>query len=414
MGHGAGLPGDRDGGCARSEVIQVQVHAQLAADETVVIDVRAEGIRGLVAVAVFHPGRQLVRQRAVLIEFVVGFRHIVHRQRTAPFDLAADEVVVGNLPVDAGVAVEVVLVCGGPQRALFLELEVFAEGVLHEIALLAEGEVGIVDAGEEVHAAGAVVDVQIGGRIVVLLPVERLGVGGVEVEAEAFALALDGLDADHGAHGGVVLGAGVGDDLDALDLVALQAVELAGVRDLVAVDVHQRSALADDLQAVLAFDEARGLGQHVLGGAGVLQHGAADVGLQAFAGEFGLGHDGRDGCAFQQGSVLDECNHGAVHRGEVDRLVAQDGYHHDAVGLVCNYIEGAVFGGDGAADHGGVGLGEHGHVGVLDRLALFVHHLAFPICFTLCAGAQSRQNHHRCYNNFLHCLVYYFISTLQR
>ena len=113
----------------------------------------------------------------------------------------------------------------------------------------------IIDAGEDVHPACTVVNVKVCILVIEIGPSQGLGVVCAEIEAEAVALALDSLDAYYGTHSCVVLSSGVGNYFDALDLVALQAGQFAGVGHLTSVYIYQRGALADYLQAVLAGDQ---------------------------------------------------------------------------------------------------------------------------------------------------------------
>lgn len=60
---------------------------------------------------------------------------------------------------------------------------------------------------------------------------------GGGTEAEPFVQAADGLDADNGFHRRVVACAGIGDNLDALDVGRLQFAQLAHVAHFLRVDV---------------------------------------------------------------------------------------------------------------------------------------------------------------------------------
>ena len=164
------------------------------------------------------------------------------------------------------------------------------------------------------------------------------------------------------------------------------------------IDIYERRTLTDDFEAVLAFNETRGLGQNIIGRTGILQHGAADIGLDALAREFGFGHNGRGDGALQHGSILQKCDYHPVHGSEILSLVAQHGYHHYSVFLVGDDIEGAVLFSDGAAKHRGVGSGEHSDIGICHGLALLVNHSTLPIL--LCAGSHSGKDHH-CNNKYL-------------
>ena len=185
---------------------------------------------------------------------------------------------------------------------------------------------------------------------------------------------------------------GVGDHLDALDLIALQAVQFAGIGHFVAVDIHEGCSLADNLQAVLALDDAGRLGEHVVGRSGILQHRAVHARLQAFAREFGLGHHGGGHGAFQQGRIVIKRDDGAVHRREVLRTVTQDGDHQDAVGVGGNKMITAVFFCDGTADNGGIGFRKERNIGILQGLAPAVDHFASPILLRKCERCSQQQD----------------------
>ena len=247
--------------------------------------------------------------------------------------------IVGHLPVHAGVAVETLAEIFVEEVSLVLQQEGFSEGFLLQIALLPGGVAGIVDTAEDIHPAGAVVRVQGSGRIVPPVPAQRLGILGVQVESEAVSQAADGADAHDALYSCIVLGTGVCDYLDALDFIALQAVQLTAVRHFPAVDINQWRALAYHLQAVLPFNHARRLCQYVIGGPGIFQHRAPYSGLQALAGQAGLRHYYRNGGSLQHGRVFNEGYYRAVHRCQVQRLIPEDGNHHDAIGFLGDYIE---------------------------------------------------------------------------
>ena len=217
---------------------------------------------------------------------------------------------------------------------------------------------------EEVHSAGAVVDVEGRARVVELLDPERLLVGQVYIEAEAFAFPFDGADAHDGAHGRVILGAGVVDDLDTLDLVAQDAVQLGAVGHPPTVDIDLGRALADDFDAVPAFDDARNLAQDVARRARVLQHGTVHGGGEAFARELGLGHHGlHDGFA-EQLLVLFQADRGEFLLGLVqcDRLrgvLEADQRDGEGIGALRGLeLEAAVFTGRGADDQHTLRVGQ--------------------------------------------------------
>ena len=212
--------------------------------------------------------------------------------------------VVGDLPVDASVEFQ----ASASEISVnvpLLNVFVLSYSLLHDITDLAFSGVGSIDASENIDASRAVIGVEQGIQIIVVLPGQRLRVGEVGIEAEALSLALDGAYPHHRAHGRVVLRSRIADHLHALDLVAEEPVQFGGVSDAAAVDVNHGGALAYDLYAVLALDESRDLAQDVPGRAGILQHGAAHGSRQALTGDGGLGHHGLDdGLAEQFGILL--------------------------------------------------------------------------------------------------------------
>ena len=375
---------------AVAEVIQVQVNAQLPVYQAVIVEIGTHLVRRDRPHLVAGDSGEPVRKHPVPIDIVVHIGTRVQLQVASPLQLAADGMEIGDLPVHADIAVEALLKCVGRQPAHV------ADGGGGErnpfgIAVLVRALVRIVQPGEDIHAAGTVVDAQRADGIVVTRRLKGLGIGGVEVEAEAVALAADGADADHAAHGGIVLRAGVGDHLDALDLIALQAVQFTGISHFMAIDIHEGASFADDLQSVLPLDDAGGLGKHVVGRAGILQHRAAYARLQAFAREFGLGHHGRGHGAFQQGRVVFQRDDGAVNRREILRTVTQDGDHQDAIGVGRDQMKAAVFFRDGTADDGGIGFREECDIGVLQGLALAVDDFSSPVLFRKCERCDEQQ-----------------------
>ena len=252
-------------------------------------------------------------------------------------------------------------------------------GFFRNVALLEVYAAGDVGAAEDIHAADTVVGIEGGCRGVAFFPAQGLCVRSVKVKAEAFPLMLDGADAHDGTYGGVVLGAGIVDNLDALDLVAGQTVQFRDVGNFASVDVHQRGALPNHFQPVLPLDDTGSPCQHIVGRSRILQHGTVHMGLQAFARHFGLGHNGGHGRAFQHGGVVLKRDDHPVHRSNETSLVAQHGHHHDSVIFLCNNIENTAFIGNGTADDGRIGLGEHSHIGIGNRGSVLIHHLSFPI-----------------------------------
>ena len=293
-----------------------------------------------------------------------------------PFHFDAGRMVVGDLPVHTA---------GGGQR---LGGEIGRQGLdllddgadirlLQQVADLALAEAGVVHPAEEVHAARAVIDIDRGVRVVELLDPERLLVGQVHIEAEALAFPLDGADAHDGAHGRVILRAGVVDDLDALDLVAQDAVQFGGVGHSPAIDIDLGRALADDFDAVPAFDDARNLAQDVARRARVLQHGPVHGGGEAFARELGLGHHGlHDGFA-EQLLVLFQADRGEFLLGLVQRdrlrgvLEADQGDGEGVGALRGLELEATVFAGGGADDQHALRVGQERGGEARGRAALF-------------------------------------------
>ena len=361
VGHGADFRGCGIGAVFRAIIVYVDVNAQFLADGAIIIQVGAQVVGDLIPDHVLGGRRELVNQRTVLKYIVIDHRLYVVGQVTAPFHLATQEVVVGNLPVHTGISVQGAAEIFIQERALVLKEPVGAiglspESLLLQIAFLARGVAGIVKPREDIHPARTIVHVEGAVRIVALGPAQGLRIRSVQIETKAVALAPDRLDPHHRPHRGIVLGSGVRYDFNALDLIALQAIQLRGVRHAASVDINHRRAFADHFQAVLSFDEAGSLGQHIFGAACVFQDRAPNVGLQALAGQFGLGHDGLDGGALQHGGIVAEGDDSAIDRHHIHCLVAQHGYHHDAIVLFCHDIESAVFSGDHTAHDGRIGL----------------------------------------------------------
>ena len=151
---------------------------------------------------------------------------VLDAKGAAPFNFAAKEVIVGNLPVDAGVSAQAFFITDSIYCCIVL-VHGSSSRFLLGVADLGHVAVVIIDAGEDVHAACTVIHVQVCILVVEVGPAQGLGVVCAEVEAEAVALALDGLDAYYGTHRGVILSSGVGYYFDALDFVALKAGQLA-------------------------------------------------------------------------------------------------------------------------------------------------------------------------------------------
>ena len=104
--------------------------------------------------------------------------------------------------------------------------------------------------------------------------------------------------------------------------MAQEPVQFGGVGQTAAVDIDDRGAFADDLEAILTFDQARYFLQDIIRRAGVLQDGASHGGGDALAGQARLGHNGLDGSAFQQLRVFFQADGRELHQGagELDRL----------------------------------------------------------------------------------------------
>ena len=280
---------------------------------------------------------------------------VLDAKGAAPFNFAAKEVIVGNLPVDAGVSAQAFFITDSIYCCIVL-VHGSSSRFLLGVADLGHVAVVVIDAGEDIHAACTVIHIKVGILVIEVGPAQGLGVVCAEVEAEAVALAADCLNAHNGTHCSVILCSGVGYYFDALDFVALKAGQLSCVSHLTPVYIYQRGALADNLQAILAGDKTGGPGQYVIGGADILQHRAAHIGLQSFSSKFDYGHHCRNSCALQHLSVFDEGNQHAVHGGKILCAVTEHGHHHYTVSFTCYYIECAVFQRHCAADYARVGF----------------------------------------------------------
>ena len=365
-------------------VVQVDIDTQLSCDEAVVIEVGAKVIGRPVPNGVVRKGSQLVYERSIFKNVVIDLRMHAVSQMPAPLHLAAQKMIVGHLPVHAGVSIEGAADIFVQERSLVLEEPVFSgggysEGLLLQLAFLPGCIAGIVDPTEEVPSSRAVVNIDGAEGIIPPGPPQGLGVGSIQIEAESVSLPLDGLDSHYSPHRCIVLCSRIGYYLDTLDFIALQAVQLRAVRDSPSINIHQWRAFAYHLQTVLPLDKSRRFGKHVLGATRILQHGATHIRLQSFTREFGLGHNGTRYSPFQHLRVIGEGNHRAVNGSEIHCPVTQHGHHHDAVRLAGYNIEGAVLLGDDTAHDRRIGRREDCHVGVCYRLAFFINYFPFPI-----------------------------------
>ena len=336
----------------------------------------------------------------------------VEHQLTPPLHLASEEVVVGQLPVYAGVAVEAVTVIVAHQRSHFIELEAFTVRGLVDVALLTEGETLIVHTAKDIYAACTVVDVEGSERVVVPSPAGRLRVGRIEVEAEAVTLMTDSAYADDAADGSIVLRSWVGDDFDALDILGTEAFQLGIIRHTTAIDIDQRRALAYDFQPVRAVDDAWGLGKHIVRTAHMFQHRTLNAGLQAFACYLGLWpHRLHHHLAKQLGIFFHTDSEGICST-QIERLVADARHFQQAAVCRRHNLEHALLVGDSAFDKGRIRQRQKHHVHERQRIALLVRHSPAKIRST-CAGSTHHCHHHssrqsrQSNNTFIHIIVGY-------
>ena len=146
--------------------------------------------------------------------------------------------------------------------------------------------------------------------------------------------------------------------------MAQDAVQFGGVGHSPAVDIDLGSALADDLESVLALDEARDLAQDIARRTRVLQHGTVHGGGEAFAGELGLGHYGLDDRFTEQLLVLFQADRGEFLLGLVQRnllrgVLETDQGDGEGVGAMRGLeLEATVFAGRGAADQHALRIGQ--------------------------------------------------------
>ena len=185
---------------ACSVVVKIHVNAQFSADYSVVIKVGSQIVDSSVTHSVIGDRGNFVGQRTVQPDIVVHYCAYVILQRLSPLYFSAKEMIVGHLPVHAGIAIKALAEVVVEEVSVVFQQERFPEGLLLQVALLTGGIAGIVDATENVNAAGAVIHIQRTERIVSLVPAQRLLVLRIEVEAEAVALAANGADTDYASH----------------------------------------------------------------------------------------------------------------------------------------------------------------------------------------------------------------------
>ena len=249
---------------------------------------------------------------------------------------------VRNLPVDTYVAIYILTDVFVQEIALVTDYA-FTICLLEQITDLTGCIAAIVETSENIHTSCTVIEIQGSCSIITFRPLERLGIAGVQCESEAVSLAPDGADTDDAIDGSIILSTRIGDDLNTLDLIALQSVQLTAVGHFATVYINKRCALSDDLDTVLILDYTRRLGKYVRCSTGIFQDRATDVGLQSFSGEFGLRHYGRDHCTLKQRRIFRQGDHHIIFRHKIPSLISQHRHHQDSVHLVCDHIECAVF-----------------------------------------------------------------------
>ena len=276
--HTAGLGGNRLGTVTGAVIVQVHVNAELAADKTVIVKVGSQSVRSPVTNDTPGISSEFVHHRTILEDISVDQRVHIVSQIPAPFDLSSDGMVVGYLPVHTGIAIYHIAYVFNEDVSPVFEQPVLtrcslAEGFLIDsIALLAGSIAVIIDSGEYIHSTCTVIHVDSAGRVISLRPSQRLIIRCSDIEAETIALSPDGPDTDHRLHGSIILGTRIGDYLDALDLIAPEALQLGTVSNPASVDIHHRCSFPDHFQTVASFDDPRRLGQHITSCTDVLQH----------------------------------------------------------------------------------------------------------------------------------------------
>ena len=240
----------------RPEAVGVEVDVPVAR-LPVVIDV--EGVAG--------GGHLLPSARGVLLVERVVLEHIRLHGVDVQFVLRRPVVVVTDADGVAFVELVVERQHGGEVHAGIIRAEVallpprLVEESLGDERLVA---LAIGSRAEhhaaQVEAALAVVEVELVEHVHLVIVADEEAV----VEAEAFALRPLGVDAHHGLHRGIVARAGIAHHLHALDVVALQLVQLRGVAHFTSVDVDFRLARAEYVHRPLVCRHAGQFVQQVI------------------------------------------------------------------------------------------------------------------------------------------------------
>ena len=295
-------------------------------------------------------GQQFVGVGATDLHVVVGV-FVISAEGTVVVQL----VVETGAPFQEGVAYgEVLTVLDAPER-------VGKDGLL-ELARLPPLVVGSEEVGEEFQPARAISQVQ---ALVVLIAV-ALATPRRQLHAQALAGSPTGADDDDRLHRGIVARTGILHDLHRADEVRLDVAQLLQVGKLSVVHVDERHTLAQNLEAVAFLRNHRHAGEHILGCAQALHHGAFDVHHERVAVKLHLRtltlhRDAVDGVALRLqadgAEVLTAAlpPHGLVaHVGDA----GQNGRLFNRYGEVAALVRHAT------AEQRGVGCIHHGHVGI--------------------------------------------------
>lgn len=146
-------------------VVEVHVYAQFSGHQAVVVDVGAQVAHPLAGKRIVRDGSEFVYERSVQEHVVVHCGTDIVPQRLAPFQLAAEVVVIGNLPVHAGIAINAAPAVFVTEVTLVEQRMANAISVLSHIAHLQGGVAVVVHSGKYVHPARAVVHIECGGRV---------------------------------------------------------------------------------------------------------------------------------------------------------------------------------------------------------------------------------------------------------
>ena len=347
---------------AFAKVVQVQVYSQFA-HLSVIVGIGSQRMWHRAAVGLICFGLQMIHKDVVQEEVSFQQYILVERGDPVPVRLDTDVMVVCNLPVGSASEGYLLVFDIGNQEFVLLECGGCDHCLLEKVACLPVALFSQVHTTEDIHPALAVIDVERASGIVECLLLQRLLVRQVYIEAEALSLAAHGADAYNAAHRCVILGARVVDYLHALDLVAQKAVKLAGIGDLLAINIYKRRSFSNNLNAVVPLDYSGNLSQDVFGRSHVLKHGTVHGSLEAFACQFCLWHHRRDHGFAQKFRVFLQDYRGeggerAFHPYALHGvLVAHEGYCQGVFAGGGGKLKGAVRIGGYARRNGAVGFG---------------------------------------------------------